>query len=78
MKTGRPKTRTLEDKREYERRWMAEYRAKLRKVGKLPKLLHPEVANRRRGAGGRRSAELIRTGVYYVAVPGYRKSKESA
>jgi len=68
---GRPATRTLEDKREYERKWMREYRAKLRKVGKLPKLLHPEVVNRRKGAGGRRSAEMIRQGAYRVAIPGF-------
>ncbi len=34
------------------------------------KLLHPEVANRRKQAGGRRSAEMIKAGEYRMAVPG--------
>lgn len=69
-KIGRPRTRTLEEERAYEARWLREYKAKQRASGKLPKLLHPEIVNRRKQRGGRKTAELIRTGKYHLPVPG--------
>lgn len=70
MRTGRPRIRTLEQEKEYERNWIAKYREKLRTIGKMPMRLHPEVVNRRKQRGGRRTAELIRLGVHHVPVPG--------
>ena len=55
--------RTLERNRRNKRR---------RKI--TGKLLHPEVANRRRQIGGRRSAEMVRQGVYFMARPGRPKA----
>lgn len=70
MRTGRPRTRTLEEERAAETLWMRNYREKLRANKKIPKLLHPEVVNRRKQRGGRRTAELIRQGVHTIPVPG--------
>lgn len=71
MRTGRPRTLTDEELRERERRWIADYRAKLRaaKDPRVKKLLHPEVTNRRKARGGRRTAELIRQGFINIPVP---------
>ena len=69
-KIGRPRTRTLEEEKAYERNWLKEYKRKQRASGKLPKLLHPEVVNRRKQRGGRRTAQLIREGVHHLPVPG--------
>ncbi len=70
MRTGRPRTRTLEEERAYETAWMFAYREKQRAAGTWPKRLHPEVVNRRKQRGGRRTAELIRLGVHTLPVPG--------
>ena len=32
--------------------------------------LHPDVINRRKSAGGRKTAEMIKQGIYYLPVPG--------
>lgn len=62
----------LEDKLAYNRKWLAEYRAKYGRGGKnAPRRrpTPPEVLSRRRSKGGQKAAQMIRDGVYQLTVP---------
>lgn len=61
------RTRTAQQ-RASDNAWMAQWRA-----AQAKRVIPPEVLSRRKSRAGQVSAQMIRDGVYRVAVPGYPK-----
>lgn len=56
---------------EHRQKRLARYRRnRLERKMRGGKPLHPDVRNRRKSAGGRKTAEMIKAGIYSLPVPG--------